>query len=248
MSNPVQGNQLLAALSQSEYQRLIPYLHPVSLMAGQVLYEPGETITEVYFPIQALISLISIQQDQLKAEIGLVGRQGMVGIATVLGGSSTMDLVMVQLAGSALKLDASILKTEFKRGGELQKVLLLYTQALLTQMVQNGVCQAHYSVKARLACWLLLAQSYSQQEELLWTQEFISNLLNTRRASITEAVNSLSKAGTIRSQRGKITILDRQALGTFACAPCVQIQQEDDRLQKLASSPPELFGRNFERN
>lgn len=227
---PAPGNLLLAALPQSEYQHLVPHLHPVSLLAGQVLYEPGETVTEVYFPIQALVSLISIQPDRLKAEVGMIGRQGMVGISAFLGGSSTIARAVVQLAGNALRLDASVLKTECNQGGELQKVLLRYTQALLAQIAQNGVCQANYSVKARLACWLLLAQSYSQQDEFCWTQEFISNLLNTRRASITEAIGSLSKARTIRSRRGRIKILDRQALETFACAPYAQIIKEDARL------------------
>jgi CRP-like cAMP-binding protein len=233
MSEDVDGgivNQLLAALPLEEYQRLIPHLENVYLIAGEVLSEPGETMTEVYFPNLAMISLVSIMENGSTTEISLVGREGMVGLPVFLGGYSTTSRAIVQMDGTAIKLNAKVLKTEFDRGEELQRLLLLYTQALFTQASQNAACNRQHNIEERLARWLLSAQDCIMKDELHLTQEFISHMLGTRRSGVTVAAGTLQKAEMIRYTRGKITILDRAALKATACECYRVIKNEYIRL------------------
>ncbi|MBF2018887.1 MAG: Crp/Fnr family transcriptional regulator [Hydrococcus sp. C42_A2020_068] len=228
--NSVPINQLLAALPRSEYQRLAPHLQLVSLSAGQVLYEPGETISEVYFPNRAMISLVSIMEDGSTTEVGLVGNEGMVGLPVFLGGEFTTNCAIVQIPDGAMKLDANVLKEEFHRGGELQRRLLLYTQALLTQVSQSAACNRQHTIEERLARWLLSVQDCIQKHEFPLTQEFIANMLGIRRSGVTVAAATLQRAGMIRYSRGKITIMDRENLEAAACECYRLVQSELMRL------------------
>ncbi|AFY58225.1 cAMP-binding protein [Rivularia sp. PCC 7116] len=233
MSDDIDGaivNQLLAALPSEDYQRLVPHLEPIDLIAGEVLCEPGEAMTEAYFPSLAMISLVSIMEDGSTTEISLIGKEGMVGLPVFLGGYSTTSRAIVQIEGSALKLNGNILKSEFDRGGELQKLLLLYTQALFTQASQNAACNRQHNIEERLARWLLTAQNCVMKDELYLTQEFISQMLGTRRSGVTVAAGTLQQAGMIRYTRGKISILNRQALNDTACECYRVIKDEYTRL------------------
>lgn len=233
--SPSQGpqtpeNRLLAALPAEEYQRLVPHLELVSLPLGQVLYEPGESIRDVYFPHQALISLVSIMQDGSTTEIGLVSSDGMVGIPVFLGGKTTTSQAIVQVESSAMRMKADLLKTEFDRGGALQRLLLLYTQALLTQVSQVAACNRQHTVEERLARWLLTVRDNIQSDELSLTQEFIAQMLGVRRSGITLAAGTLQQAGMIRYTRGRITVLNRENLEATSCECYRLIRDESSRL------------------
>ena len=190
-------------------------------------------MTEAYFPTFAMISLVSIMENGSTTEIGLVGKEGMVGLPIFLGGESTTSRAIVQIEGTAIKLNGNVLKSEFNRGGELQKILLLYTQALFTQASQNAACNRQHTIEQRLARWLLTTQDCISKDELHLTQEFISQMLGTRRSGVTVAAGALQKAGMIHYTRGKITILHREALQCHACECYRLIKNEYARLLKL---------------
>ncbi|MEC4806152.1 MAG: Crp/Fnr family transcriptional regulator [Jaaginema sp. PMC 1079.18] len=223
-------NQLLSSLSPKEYQVLEPHLEEVSLPLGKVLYELSEPIEFVYFPNHAMVSLVSIMENGATTEVGMIGNDGMVGIPVFLGGNSTTNRAVVQIAGSAMRMDANILKTNFRRGGELQQILLLYTQAFLTQVSQTATCNRLHSLEERLARWLLLAHDCALKDELLLTQEYIANMLGTRRASVTVAAGLLQQSGLIQYSRGKIKILNRSGLQTSACECYNIVKEEHNRL------------------
>ncbi|MEB3220267.1 MAG: Crp/Fnr family transcriptional regulator [Nostocales cyanobacterium 94392] len=223
------------ALPPEEYQRLIPYLKPVNLVLGQVIYEPYQRIKEVYFPLRAMISLVSIMKNGSTTEIGLVGNEGMVGISVFLGGNVTTNRAIVQIEGNAMKMDADVLRREFARAEQLQKNLLLYTQARLTQVSQIAACKSHHLIEERFARWLLSVHDCVNQNELPLTQKFISEMLGVRRASVTEAAIALQKAELIKYSRGMITILNRKELEQAACECYGLIKNEFTRL--LNNSP-----------
>lgn len=229
-SPQMSANQLLMALPLRECQRLIPYLKPVNLVLGQVIYEPQQVIKEVYFPVRAMISLVSMMKDNSTTEIGLVGNEGMVGIPVFLGGNIVTNRAIVQIEGNAMKMDASVLRREFGRGEQLHKKLLLYTQARLTQVSQIAACKSHHLIEERLARWLLSVHDCVQKNELPLTQKFISEMLGVRRASVTEAAIALQKAGLISYSRGQITILERKELEQAACECYASIRNEFKRL------------------
>ncbi len=229
-ANPARKNQLLAALPDAEYQRLAPHLIPVSLEVKQILHQPDELITQVYFPSNALISLVSILKKGSSQEIGLVGCEGMMGLPVILGGNSTVSQAVVQIVGSAMKLSAKVLKQEFERGKHLQKLLLLYTQARLTQVTQLAVCNTQHTLQERLACWLLSVSDCIKQDQFILTQELIANMLGVRRSSVTVVANRLQYAGIIRYRRGKIIILNRKRLEEIACECYHLTKKEYSRL------------------
>lgn len=228
-------NQILASLHGAGYQRLQPHLELVSLALGEGLYEVGEPITHVYFPLDALISLISLV-DHAVTEFGLIGNEGLVGIPALLGGNSTISQAITQVAGNALRIEAHVLKTEFDRGEILQRQLLLYVQLFLTQTAQNGACQIHHPIVPRLARWLLSIHDRLHQEHLSLTQQYIADLLGTRRATITEAAGHLQQQGIIRYRRGEITILDRTALEQASCRCYGVLQREQARLRAISQT------------
>ena len=228
-------NRLLAALPEEEYQRLSPHLQNVSLKTGQVLYDWESHIDRVYFPNQTLISHVLDSERGETCEVGLVGNEGMVGIPVILGCSESNSRSVVQISGSAMTLNADILKTEFNRGEELYRKLLLYTQSFFVQIMHTAMYSSLHTVEERFVRWLLLAQTCTQLNELPLTQEAISNMLGTRRASITEVAFSLSKAGLIRYRRGRITLINREALEAKAGKDYRFYQEECERLLRTSA-------------
>src|SRR6267142_1894061 len=205
-------NYLLAALPVGESKRLYPDLELVPLPLGEVLYESGDQLQYVYFPTASIVSLLYVMADGASAEIAVVGNEGIIGIALFMGGETMPNRAVVQSAGYAYRLKGQLLKQEFNRAGELQHLLLRYTQALLTQMSQTAVCNRHHSVDQQLCRWLLLSLDRLPSNELTMTQELIANMLGVRREGVTEADGKLQSAGLITYSRGHITVIDRPGL------------------------------------
>jgi CRP-like cAMP-binding protein len=229
LAKPV-GNWLLDALAFEDYERLRSNLEPVSFSLGAVVYESGGQMDHVYFPTTSHISLLYTMIDGATAEMGLVGNEGVVGVALFMGGDSTPNRAMVQGAGNAFRLRAEIVRDEFRRGGEFQHVLLRYTQALITQISQTAVCNRLHSVEQRLCRWLLMTHDCTQSDELEMTQEFISNMLGVRREGVTHAASGLQDEGFISYVRGHIKILNRQGLEAHVCECYGVVKAEHDRL------------------
>jgi CRP-like cAMP-binding protein len=243
MANPPhspQQNNLLAAFSASEQERLYPHLQFVPMPLGSVLYESGDIQRYVYFPTDSIVSLLYVLADGASAEISVVGNEGLIGIALFMGGETTPSRAIVQSAGFAYRLVAQQLKDEFHRSGELQLLLLRYTQALITQMAQTAVCNRHHSVDQQLCRWLLLSLDRLSSNQLVMTQELIANMLGVRREGVTEAAGKLDKLGVIRYARGRITVLDRPKLEELCCECYAVVKKESDRLLPR-SGPQEPF-------
>ncbi len=237
--NPLQ-NHLLAALPAQEYTLLSPNLELVSMPLGKVLYESGDELNHVYFPTNSIVSLLYVMLDGASAEIGVVGNEGIIGVALFMGGETMPNRAVVQSAGYAFRLKGQLLKLEFNRSGELQHLLLRYTQALLTQMAQTAVCNRHHSLDQQLCRWLLLSLDRLTSNELVMTQELIANMLGVRREGVTEAAGKLQKAGLITYQRGHITVIDRPGLEARSCECYSVVKHEFDRL--LPEVAPRLKG------
>lgn len=229
-ANGPRENRLLAALPDSDYQRLLPSLELVSLKLGEVLYEADDRQPYIYFPTSCIVSLLYIMEDGSSAEIAVAGYEGLVGIALFMGGGSTPSRAVVQSAGDAYRLRASVLQEEFDNGGELQHLALRYTQALITQMAQTAVCNRHHSVAQQLCRWLLLSLDRLPSTNLTMTQELIANMLGVRREGVTEAAGRLQKAGVITYHRGHIDVLDRAELERRVCECYAVVKREYDRL------------------
>lgn len=219
-------NQLLAALPEEEYQRLAPHLREVSVTKGTVFFEALEPIKTVYFPHGALVSLVSILEDGSSTEIGLIGNDGMVGLPVILGTGYSVSRAVVQVEDSGMKISADMLKREFDRSGELQKILLRYTARRLANVSQLTSCNTHHTIEERLARWLLTVQDLVHSDNLPLTQELISQMLGVRRAGVTVTAGTLQRAGMIRYARGNITILDREALEQTTCE-CYRLIKEE---------------------
>lgn len=223
-------NHLLAALPDAEWQRWLPQLEWVEMPLGQVLYESGSTLSHVYFPITAIVSLLYVMENGASAEIAVVGHEGIVGISLFMGGNSTPSRAVVQSAGQGFRLKAQAMKDEFNRAGPVLHLLLRYTQALITQMAQTAVCNRHHSLDQQLCRWLLLSLDRLQGSELVMTQELIANMLGVRREGVTEGALKLQQAGLIRYARGRISVLDRQGLEQRTCECYAVVKKEYDRL------------------
>jgi CRP-like cAMP-binding protein len=223
-------NHLLAALPDAEWQRWLPQLEPVEMPLGQVLYEAGGTLSHVYFPTTAIVSLLYVMENGASAEIAVVGNEGIVGISLFMGGDSTSSRAVVQSAGLGLRLKAQIMKEDFNRAGPVLHLLLRYTQALITQMAQTAVCNRHHSLDQQLCRWLLLSLDRLQGNELVMTQELIANMLGVRREGVTEGALKLQQAGLIRYARGHISVLDRDGLEERSCECYAVVKKEYDRL------------------
>lgn len=234
--NP-RGNHLLAALPEPEWQRWLPQFERVELPLGQVLYESGGTLSHVYFPTTAIVSLLYVMENGASAEIAVVGNEGIVGISLFMGGGTTPSRGVVQSAGSAFRLNAQAIKDEFNRSGPVMHLLLRYTQALITQMAQTAVCNRHHTLEQQLCRWLLLSIDRLQGNELVMTQELIANMLGVRREGVTEGAVKLQKLGLIRYARGHIVILDRPGLEKLTCECYDVVRKEYGRLlpDKLAT-------------
>lgn len=218
------------ALPSDLFATISPALEPVDLPRGKVLFEPGEKITHVYFPNQAMVSLVSLMEDESISEIGIIGREGMVGLPAIWGGESSDYQAIVQVEGGGYRLSASLLRQEFCNSVVLRDLLLLYTQALFTHVSQTAVCNAQHHVEARLARWLLIVQDSVQSSRLSLTQEFMAEMLGTRRPSVTVAARALQTEGLIRYSRGKIVVLSRDGLEAKACECYRRVRNEFSRL------------------
>ena len=223
MNNP-KNNRILSALPETEYRRIAPYFEPVRLSLNQTLYKPQQECISVYFPTQGIVSLVSVMQNKSTTEIGLIGREGMVGTLQLLGEGICNSFSVVQVEGTALKVEATVLRNELERSITLQKLLFRYALKLFNQVSQGAACNNHHSVKQRTARWLLMLDERSGNT-LSMTQELLSKMLGVRRTGISEVANEIKQQGIIDYQRGKITILDRQALETLACE-CYQFVRE----------------------
>jgi CRP-like cAMP-binding protein len=223
-------NHLLAALAPAERERVYPHLKPVPMPLGKVLYESGDTLRHVYFPTDSIVSLLYVLEDGGSAEIAVVGNEGLIGVALFMGGETTPSRAIVQSAGNAYSLSGQLLKDEFHRNGQLQVLLLRYTQALITQMAQTAVCNRHHSVDQQLCRWLLLSLDRLHGSDLVMTQELIANMLGVRREGVTGAAGKLQESGVIRYARGKITVLDRPKLEKMCCECYAVVKRETDRL------------------
>jgi CRP-like cAMP-binding protein len=223
-------NRLLAVLSPRELEALVPALEPVALAAGMALYESGGAQPYLYFPVSGIVSLLYLLEDGSSTEIALTGREGVIGISLFMGGGVTPSRAVVQVPGHAWRLRAAPMKLSFGRGGELQPLLLRFTQALITQMTQTAVCNRHHGVDQQVCRWLLLALDRLASNEIRMTQERIANLLGVRREGVTEAAGKLQAAGLIEYTRGIIRVLDRGALEQRACECYMVVRTEYDRL------------------
>jgi CRP-like cAMP-binding protein len=223
-------NHLLAALPGAEFERLAPHLELVPLLLGDTLYEPGGQLQHVYFPTTAIVSLLYIMESGVSAEMAGVGNEGVLGISLFMGGETTPSSAVVQTAGHGYRLPGRVLKTEFNRGGPLQRLLLRYTQALVTQMFQTGACNRHHSIEQQLCRWLLLTLDRMPTNELIMTQELVANALGVRREGVTEAAGNLQRAGIISYRRGHISVIKRAGLEAGSCECYAVVKKELGRL------------------
>lgn len=229
MGNPRQ-NHLLDALPSEAYERLLPYLEQVPMPLGQVLYESGAELRHAYFPSTCIVSLLYVMENGASAEIAVVGNEGVVGVALFMGGRSMPNRAVVQSAGFAYRLRGGLMLQETGQNGPMLRLLLRYTQALITQMAQTAVCNRHHSIDQQLCRWLLLSLDRLDSNELVMTQELIANMLGVRREGVTEAAAKLQQAGLIHYRRGHINVLDRPGLEKRVCECYRVVKTEFDRL------------------
>ncbi|MGE0857838.1 MAG: Crp/Fnr family transcriptional regulator [Gammaproteobacteria bacterium] len=227
---PAIANYLLAALPPDVQARIYPALELIALPLGKVLYESGDRLRFVYFPTDAIVSLLYVMESGASAEISVVGNEGLIGVAVFMGGESTSGRAIVQSAGSAYRLPGQLLKDEFHRHGDLLLLILRYTQSFITQMAQTAVCNRHHSIDQQLCRWLLLSLDRLPSNKLVMTQELIANMLGVRREGVTDAAGKLQKLGVIEYSRGHITVLDRPRLELLTCECYAVVKRETDRL------------------
>lgn len=223
-------NHLLAALPAEIFERLSPHLELISMPLGEVLYESGGQLQHVYFPTTAILSLHYVMENGASAEMAGVGNEGVLGISLFMGGNTTSSRATVQTAGFGYRLKGRLMMEEFNRAGPMMRLLLRYTQALITQMSQTAVCNRHHSVEQQLCRWLLLTLDRLTSNELIITQELIASMLGVRREGITEAAGNLQRAGLISYRRGHITVLERSGLESSVCECYAVVKSEFDRL------------------
>jgi len=210
-------NHLLAALPKDEFERLLPHLQSVQLPHGKVIYEIGDVIEHVYFPIGALISLVTQMADGKVVEVGLVGNDGMSGLRSLLGSRPSYERAIVQIPNGAMRTTVAVVKEEFNKGKSFHDLLLGYANDFISQVSQTAACNATHTIEERLSRWLLMCHDRIDSARVNLTQEFIAEMLGTRRASVTSVAISLQSAGLIKYNRGDINIIDRPGLEAFSC-------------------------------
>ena len=220
-----------------EFERLAAHLELVPMPLGEILYEPGGQLQHAFFPTTSIVSLHYVTESGASAEIAGVGNEGVVGISLFMGGDTTPSSAVVQTAGHAYRLARRLLMQEFDRAGLMQRLLLRYTQALITQMTQTAVCNRHHSVEQQLCRWLLMTLDRVPSGQLVMTQELVASMLGVRREGVTEAAGKLQHAGFIRYRRGHISVLDRAGLETCACECYAVVRKE---LKRLLSDIPRV--------
>ena len=226
----LQQNHLLAALPNAEFIRMAAHMELVPLALGEILYESGGQLQHAYFPTTAIVSLHYVTESGAAAEMAGVGNEGMVGISLFMGGNTTPSSAMVLTAGHAYRIERRLLKQEFDRAGPLLRLLLRYTQTLITQMSQTAVCNRHHTVEQQLCRWLLMTVDRIPSGQLTMTQELVAGMLGVRREGVTEAAGNLQRDGLIRYRRGHIEVIDRAGLGKAACECYSVVKHELDRL------------------
>lgn len=229
MNDPKQ-NHLLAKLLELDFERIAPHLELVPMLLGDLIYESGGKLQHFYFPTTAIVSLHYLLENGNSSEIAGVGNEGILGVSLFMGGNTTPSRAIVQTGGYAYRIKAGILLQEFHQVGEVLRLLLRYTQALLTHMSQTAVCNRHHSVEQQLCRWLLLTLDRLPSNELTMTQELIASMLGVRREGVTEAAGRLQAAGYIRYRRGHITVLDRAGLEQKTCECYGVVKKEFARL------------------
>jgi CRP-like cAMP-binding protein len=229
LSDP-RTNRLLAALPDAEWHRWLPQLEPVDMALGQVIYESASPLTHAYFPTTAIVSMLYVMNNGASAEIAVVGWEGMLGISLFMGGGSTPSRAVVQNAGQCLRIKAETLKEEFERSTRVSRLLLCYTQALISQMTQTAACNRHHSLDQQLCRWLLLSLDRHQGNELLMTRKLISNMLGVTDEKMTQGALHLQEAGLVRYADGRITVLDRPGVEKRTCECYQVVKDEYDRL------------------
>ena len=228
--NDPNQNHLLAALLDAEFDRISPHLELVPMKLGDVLYESGGKLQHVYFPTTSIVSLHYLLENGGSSEIAGVGNEGVLGISLFMGGNTTPSRAIVQTGGFGYRLPVAVLLEEFNRAGPVMRLLLRYTQALLTQMSQTAVCNRHHTVEQQLCRWLLLTLDRLPTNDLTMTQELIANMLGVRREGVTEAAGRLQGYGYISYRRGHITVLDRKGLEADVCECYGVVKKEFARL------------------
>jgi CRP-like cAMP-binding protein len=226
-------NHLLAALAPQDRERIYPHLQLFPMPLGKVIHEAGQVLSHAYFPTDSIVSLMYITADGSSAQIAVVGNDGIVGVPLFMGSETTPSRAVVQSAGYAFRIVGHQLEAEFQRNGQLQHLLLRYTQALITQMAQTVVCNRHHSLEQQLCRFLLLCLDRLSSNQLAITQEVIATMLGVRREGVTDAAGKLQKLGIIRYARGRITVLDRSKLEQMCCECYAVVKKETDRLQPL---------------
>lgn len=224
------GNRILAALLASEYKRLLPRLEHVMLKRGEIVYRADQDIEAVYFPEEAVVAMVDTTDDRRTVEVGVIGREGIVGINIFLGGIATPDKAIVQLPGGAMRMKSRDLRREVRFGSPLQRLLLEYTRTFLTVISQSVACSQHHSIQQRVARWLLTMSDYADSREFLMVHESIAAMLGVRRVSITEAAQKLQAAALIGYRRGRISVLDKPGLVKESCECYLFIRQQYQRL------------------
>ena len=232
MQTPIapRQNLLIRALPDADWRRWQPLLEWVDMPLGQVLYDSGRTLSHVYFPTTAVVSLHYLLENGSSAEFAVVGSEGVVGVALFMGGGSTPSRAVVQSAGQGWRLRAAVMQDEFNRSRTVLQLMLRYTQALITQTAQKAVCNRHHSLDQQLCRFLLLSLDRLQGDDLMLTQELIANMLGVRREGVTEAALKLQRQGVMRYARGRITVLNRRALEQRSCECYAVVKQEYRRL------------------
>jgi CRP-like cAMP-binding protein len=231
-------NRILAALLASEYKRLLPRLEHVMLKRGEIVYRADQDIEAVYFPEEAVVAMVDTTDDRRTVEVGIIGREGIVGINIFLGGMATPDKAIVQLPGGAMRMKSKDLRKEIRFGSPLQRLLLEYTRTFLAVISQSVACSQHHSIQQRVARWLLTMSDYADSREFLMVHESIAAMLGVRRVSITEAAQKLQAAALIGYSRGRISVLDKPGLVKQSCECYLFIRQ---RYQRLHSALPGLL-------
>lgn len=224
-------NHLLNALPEALYKKLTPHLIPVSLELGTRLHEPGETIRDLYFPLTCALSITLTMGDGTTAETGLIGNREVLGVNAFMGGQETTQTTyIVQLEGTALRIDSEVLKDEFDYNKDLRDVMLRYTQALIAQISQTTACNSLHKLDQRLARWLLEVHDRVEGNEINLTQEFMADMLGVRRAGVTQIAQKLQEQGLIKYRRGHVHVLNRPGLEAYACECFATVKEEYDRL------------------
>jgi CRP-like cAMP-binding protein len=223
-------NLLLGALPTADFERLSPRLALVELSLGETLYEPGVTIHSAFFPIDSIVSLLYVMANGASAEIGIVGREGVIGVSLFMAGETTPSRAVVQSSGYAYRLAGAVVRDEFARGGAMQHLLLRYTQSLIAQMAQTAACNRHHSVDQQLCRWLLLSLDRLDSNKLVMTQTLIADMLGVRREGVNEAASKLQEDNLIAYSRGQITVIDRPGLEARTCECYAALRMETERL------------------